>query len=133
MFLKKNDSKPQGRIDSLIGAGTRVEGSVHFSGGLRVDGEVKGSIVAAEGASSAVLVLSEHARVEGAVNVAHLVTNGTVVGPVSVTQSIEMQSKARIVGDLQYASIEMHQGAVIDGRLLHSAAKPEELIVSAPN
>jgi cytoskeletal protein CcmA (bactofilin family) len=127
MFGKKDESKPMGRIDSLIGAGTRIEGSIHFTGGLRVDGEVKGSIVAAEGASSSMLVLSEQARIEGAVNVAHLVTNGTVVGPVSVTQSIEMQSKARIVGDVEYAVIEMHQGAVIEGRLLHSANKPVEL------
>jgi hypothetical protein len=41
MFGKKSESKPQGRIDSLIGAGTIVEGSVHFTGGLRIDGEVK--------------------------------------------------------------------------------------------
>lgn len=127
MFGKKDESKPLGRIDSLIGAGTRVEGSVYFTGGLRIDGEVKGCIVAADGASASMLVLSEHARVEGAVNVAHLVTNGTVVGPVSVTESIEMQSKARISGDVEYAVIEMHQGAVIEGRLLHSASKPVEL------
>ncbi|PKO36178.1 MAG: cell shape determination protein CcmA [Betaproteobacteria bacterium HGW-Betaproteobacteria-6] len=127
MFGKKDESKPLGRIDSLIGAGTCVEGSIHFTGGLRVDGEVKGSILAAEGASSSMLVLSEHARVEGAVNVAHLVTNGTVVGPVTVTQSIEMQSKARIAGDVEYSVIEMQQGAVIEGRLVHSAAKAVEL------
>ena len=127
MFGKKSEDKPLGRIDSLIGAGTRVEGSICLTGGLRIDGEVKGSILAAEGASTSVLVLSEHARVEGAVNVAHLVTNGMVVGPVAVTQSLEMQSKARIVGDVEYALIEMHQGAVIDGRLLHSASKPMEL------
>lgn len=127
MFGKKNESKPLGRIDSLIGAGTRIEGSVYFTGGLRIDGEVKGSILAADGASSSMLVLSEHARVEGAVSVAHLVTNGTVVGPVAVTQSLEMQSKAQIVGDVEYAVIEMHQGAVIEGRLLHSANKPVEL------
>lgn len=127
MFGKKNESKPLGRIDSLIGAGTRIEGSIYFTGGLRIDGEVKGSILAAEGASSSVLVISEHARIEGAVNVAHVVTNGTVVGPVVVTQSLEMQSKAQIVGDVEYAVIEMHQGAVIEGRLLHSANKPVEL------
>lgn len=127
MFGKKSENKPQGRIDSLIGAGTRVEGSIHFTGGLRIDGEVKGSIHAAEGASSSTLVVSEHARIEGAVNVAHLVTNGTVVGPVVVSESLEMQSKARIVGDVGYAAIEMHQGAVIEGRLVHSADKPVEL------
>ena len=131
MFGKKSESKPQGRIDSLIGAGTRVEGGVYFTGGLRIDGEVKGSIHAAEGASSSTLVLSEHARVEGSVAVAHLVTNGTVVGPVAVSESLEMQSKARIIGDVEYASIEMHQGAVIEGRLIHSVVKPAELKLAA--
>lgn len=131
MFGKKNDSKPQGRIDSLIGAGTRVEGSIHFTGGLRVDGEVKGSIHAVDGASSSTLVLSEHARIEGAVSVAHLVTNGTVVGPVAVTESLEMQPKARIVGDVEYAAIEMHQGAVIEGRLVYSSDRPVELKLAA--
>lgn len=127
MFGRKAEGKPAGRIDSLIGAGTRIEGSICFAGGLRVDGDVKGSIVAADGASSSMLVLSEHGRIEGAVNVAHLVTNGTVVGPVAVTQSLEMQSKARIIGDVEYSVIEMQQGAVIEGRLLHSASKPVEL------
>ncbi|WP_265946772.1 bactofilin family protein [Dechloromonas sp. A34] len=132
MFGKKNDSKPQGRIDSLIGAGTRVEGSIRFSGGLRIDGEVSGSVEATEGASST-LVLSEHARVEGGISVAHLVSNGTVVGSVSVSESLEMQSKARIVGDVDYAMIEMHQGAVIEGRLVHQGAKSVELKLAASN
>ena len=127
MFGKKSENKPQGRIDSLIGAGTRVEGNLYFTGGLRIDGEVKGSVQSAEGASSSTLVLSEHARIEGAVAVAHLVTNGTVVGPVSISDTLEMQSKSRIVGDVEYASIEMHQGAVIDGRLVHSIGKSVEL------
>ena len=133
MFGKKSESKPQGRIDSLIGAGTRVEGSVYFTGGLRVDGEVVGSVEAAEGASSSTLVLSEHARIEGGVRVAHLVTNGTVVGPVTVNESLEMQSKARIVGDVDYALIEMHQGAVIEGRLVHRGGKSVELKLAASN
>lgn len=126
MFGKKSDAhKPLGKIDSLIGSGTRIEGSVYFSGGLRIDGEVKGSVQAADGASLSTLVLSEHARVEGAVSVAHLITNGVVVGPVVVTDSLEMQSRARIVGDVEYASIEMHQGAVIEGRLVSSAGARE--------
>mgnify|MGYP001245967135 CR=1 FL=1 len=133
MFGKKNENKPQGRIDSLIGAGTRVEGSIRFTGGLRIDGEVLGSVEAADGASSSTLVLSEHARVEGAISVAHLVTNGTVVGPVSIGESLEMQSKSRIVGDVNYAMIEMHQGAVIEGRLVHQGSKSVELKLAASN
>ena len=57
-------SKPQSRIDCLIGAGTSIEGNVAFSGGLRVDGTVRGNIVAEEG-KPGTLVISEQARVEG--------------------------------------------------------------------
>ncbi len=133
MFGKGRDNKPQARIDSLIGAGTVVEGGLRFAGGLRIDGEVKGAVEASDGASASVLVLSEHARVEGAVKVAHLVSNGVIVGPVSVSDSLELQSKARIVGDVEYALIEMHQGAVIEGRLLHLDGKTVELKLAASN
>lgn len=133
MFGKRNDNKPQGRIDSLIGAGTRVEGNIRFAGGLRIDGEVKGNIEAAESATSSTLVLSEQARIEGAVNVAHVVVNGTVVGPISANESLELQAKARIVGDVEYTLIEMHQGAVIEGRLVHRGKSAVELKLAASN
>ena len=132
MFGKKIENKRQGQIDSLIGAGTQVEGNLRFTGGLRIDGEVKGNIEAADGASSSTLVLSEQGRVEGAVTVSHLILNGTIVGAVTVTDSLEMQSKPRIVGDVDYALIEMHQGAVIEGRLVHRG-KSVELKLAASN
>jgi len=122
MFKKNSESQPQGRIDCLIGAGAQIEGVIRFTGGLRIDGQVKGSVEAAEGASSSTLVLSEHGRIEGSVKVAHLVSNGTIVGPVTAGETLEMQAKARIVGDVEYAAIELHQGAVIEGRLIHLAA-----------
>ena len=33
--------------------------------------------------------------------------------------------KARIIGDVSYASIEIHQGAVIEGRLIHTKPQAE--------
>ncbi len=133
MFGKGRDSKPQARIDSLIGVGTVVEGDLRFSGGLRIDGVVKGVVEAAEGGAAAVLVLSEHARIEGAVRVSHLITNGVIVGPLDVTETLEMQAKAKVIGDVTYALIEMHQGAVIEGRLIHIDAKSVELKLAASN
>ncbi len=43
MFGKKH-TKPQNRIDCLIGAGTVVKGDLTFDGGLRVDGQVHGTL-----------------------------------------------------------------------------------------
>ena len=133
MFGKKDESKVQRRIDSLIGAGTRIEGNIRFSGGLRIDREVKGNVEASEGASSSILVLSEQAQVEGIVSVAHMVSNGSVVGQVTVTEFVEMQSRAKIIGDVDYALIEMHLGAVIEGRLVHRGGKSVELKLAASN
>jgi len=102
MFGKK-PPKPQTRIDSLIGAGTRIEGNVIFAGGLRIDGEVKGDVRCAED-QAGTLVISEHARVEGEIAVAHLVVNGTIVGPVHATDFVELQPRSRVTGDVHYAS-----------------------------
>jgi cytoskeletal protein CcmA (bactofilin family) len=129
MFSSK-PGKAQNRIDSLIGAGTRIEGSVIFSGGLRVDGEVKGDVRSPDG-ESGTLVVSEQARIEGEIQVAHLVVNGTVVGPVHATELLELQPRSRVSGDVHYAALEMHLGAIVEGRLVHiragADAKPVEL------
>jgi len=56
------------------------------------------------------------------------VINGKVVGPVTSHEFIELQSKARITGDLRYKSLEMHTGSVIEGRLIYIG---DEIIDSA--
>lgn len=91
MFGKK-PSKPQSRIDCLIGAGTVIEGNISFSGGLRVDGKVKGNIVAAS-ESAGTLVLSERAEVDGEIRVSHAVINGTVAGPVHAAEYLNCNRK----------------------------------------
>jgi cytoskeletal protein CcmA (bactofilin family) len=117
MFFKR-PNKIDSRIDTLIGADSRVEGDVVFSGGLRVDGTIRGSVTEQHGVPSTI-ILSENGRIEGAVTAAKIVLNGAVVGPVRSGQFIELQTKARIEGDLHYKSLEMHTGAVIDGKLVH--------------
>ena len=133
MFGKKK-SKPQGRIDSLIGAGTSLVGDVTFAGGLRVDGEIKGNVCGVDG-QPATLVISEHARVEGEISVSHLVINGTVIGAVHSSDFLELQTRARVTGDVEYSTIEMHLGAIVQGRLVHQGlpSKSVELKLAASN
>ncbi|MDD5385534.1 MAG: polymer-forming cytoskeletal protein [Gallionella sp.] len=128
MFGKKH-SKPQSRIDSLIGAGTTIEGDLNFSGGMRIDGQVNGNVVATPGKPST-LVLSEHARVTGEINVTHLVINGTTSGPVSASEYLELQSKAKVNGDVHYKTLEIQLGAIVEGRLIHNNAAVQDKVVA---
>ncbi|MDP2171072.1 MAG: polymer-forming cytoskeletal protein [Rhodocyclaceae bacterium] len=126
-------SKPNGRIDSLIGAGTTIEGNITFTGGLRIDGEVRGN-VSSSGEQPGTLVVSEHARIEGEVSVSHLVVNGAVNGPIRSNEFLELQPRARVTGDVEYNAIEMHLGAIVQGRLVHQgvgSTKAVELKLAA--
>ena len=124
MFGKKS----QPPIKSLIAQGTRIEGNMKFSEGLRVDGEVYGDILASAEESGSLLVISEAATVQGAMTADHVIINGTVRGPVHARELLELQPKAKIEGDVSYVALEMHQGATISGQLrpLVSGAEGEE-------
>ena len=136
MFRKKAN-KPQNRIDSLIGAGTMIEGNINFTGGLRVDGEIRGNVIAA-GDKPSTLVVSEQASIDGEIHVSHLVVNGSVNGPVYSAEFLELQAHSRVKGDVHYNTLEMHLGAVVEGRLVHSSSvieggKAVELKIASRN
>jgi cytoskeletal protein CcmA (bactofilin family) len=118
MFGKK-EVQPQKRIDGLIAAGTTVRGDIIFGGGLRIDGSVEGSISTQNGDAGTV-VISEQAQVDGEIKVSHVVVNGTVRGPIVADDYLELQAKARVVGDVTYRKLEMQLGAVVQGRLCHN-------------
>ena len=121
MFGKKK----QPPIKSLIAQGSRIEGNLIFTDGLRIDGEVKGNISANEGSAS-ILVISESARVMGHIHADHVIINGHVMGPVHASELLELQPKAKIEGDVSYKALEMHQGAVISGQLSPTSQDAED-------
>ena len=128
MFGGKGGSKPHNNIECLIGAGTTVEGSIIFSGGLRVDGRVHGDVIAADD-KPGTLVLSEQAQIEGEIRVSHVVINGTVIGPVHAAEYVELQPKANVTGDVHYRTLEIQLGAVVQGRLVYQSDGKSENVV----
>ena len=127
MFQQRKARTTQKRLDSLIGAGTTVDGDVAFTGGLRIDGTVHGKVSTLDN-QPGTLVLSERARIEGEVRVSHVVINGTVAGPVTASDHLELQAKAQVHGDVVYRTLEMHVGAVVEGKLSHSSQETAEVV-----
>lgn len=122
MFNKKK----QPPIKSLIAEGSEIVGNISFTDGLRVDGSITGNISAGVEVAS-ILVISEIASVTGEVVADHIIINGSVKGPIFARKMLELQPKARIEGDVEYAALEMHQGALITGQLrpiLEEGEKP---------
>jgi cytoskeletal protein CcmA (bactofilin family) len=116
-------------IDSLVGISARIEGNLCFTGGLRIDGEVHGDVLGGDSADN-VLIVSEHARIEGDVRCATLIVEGYISGDVYATELLELQPKGRIIGNVHYKKLEMHSGATVAGTLTHQEAGEPEFHLS---
>ncbi|MEX2524029.1 MAG: polymer-forming cytoskeletal protein [Gammaproteobacteria bacterium] len=112
------------RIDTLIGQYTQVNGDVSFSGGLHVDGTIRGNVIAEDDGRS-MLSLSERGTIEGEVNVPYVILNGVVLGDVRSSEHIELSSRARVTGNVYYSLIEMAIGAEVNGKLVHNPETEE--------
>ncbi|WP_250656511.1 bactofilin family protein [Alkalimarinus coralli] len=116
---KAKGRKPvAGHFDTLISNKTQIEGDLHFSGGLHIDGVVKGTIRADEG-GEAVIRISDVGEVDGDVIAPHIIVNGTVHGDVYSSKHIELAANASIKGNVYYHLIEMVMGAEVNGNLVH--------------
>ena len=129
MWGKEKRHHKDTKVDTLIGRQTELCGDILFSGGLHIDGTVKGNVIAESGATS-LLTLSENGVIEGEVRVPHLILNGKVVGDVHASESIELAACASVTGNVYYSMIEMAMGAAVNGKLVRrTESEPPRLTV----
>ncbi len=130
MFGRKKKSKLHNHIDTLIGIKTHINGDINFTGGLRIDGHVNGNITATEN-EQCTLVLSDQGSVEGEIQVANVIINGTVSGPIHASEYLELQTQAKVFGDVHYGTMEIHLGASVEGKMIHQdkdKVQPEKMV-----
>lgn len=118
-------------VDTLIGRQTEISGDVRFSGGLHIDGKVRGKVLAAAD-KSAELSVSDSGMIEGDVRVPNIMLNGSVVGDVYAAERLRMSSKARVTGNVSYKILEMEGGATVNGQLIHESGDALAPVSAAP-
>ena len=116
--MRQPKRKRAKKVDSFIGRQSELSGDLRFSGGLYVDGTIRGNVYADDDVS-AFLALSEHGTIEGEVNVPNVQVNGSVNGDVRASSHVELASNARVNGNVYYRLIEMAMGAEVNGKLVH--------------
>jgi cytoskeletal protein CcmA (bactofilin family) len=127
----RRDTAPGARIDTLVARSTRVQGDIHFVGGLHLDGRVLGNVRAEPGAT-ATLSVSEHGSVEGSVDVPVVVLNGTVKGDIRARERVVLGARSRVHGNVHYGVIEMEMGAEVCGKLIPAKPEPAATLATAP-
>ncbi|MGH8475110.1 MAG: bactofilin family protein [Methylococcales bacterium] len=126
---RKNQKIKASRISTIVGQGTEVHGNITFTGGLHVDGIIKGN-VNGELSESSILSLSELGMIEGDVRVPILILNGSVLGNVFASERVELAPRSKVTGDVTYNLIEMAVGAEVNGKLVHKNESPNDIRVA---
>jgi cytoskeletal protein CcmA (bactofilin family) len=105
-----------GKIDTLIGRTVHVRGDLEFSGALHLDGSVCGDVRAPSLDST--LSVSRYGCIDGAIDVANVILDGTVTGPIRARGRVVLGPTAQVRGDVYCGVIELALGAEIKGRLV---------------
>ena len=99
-------------ITAFLGAGTIYNGQLKFIGSVRIDGQFTGEI-----ASDGTLILGKDAKVEGTINVCHLVLSGNLHGDVTVSGKTILHKTANLTGNLVTRSLIIEEGALLQGTI----------------
>lgn len=116
-------------LTTLISKSAEINGDLHFSGTLEIEGKIRGNIYADPEVPAEVRI-RESGLVQGEIKAPSIIVNGLVEGDVYSSEHIELAAKARVVGNVYYHLIEMVMGSEVNGSLFHrtpAELKPKQL------
>jgi cytoskeletal protein CcmA (bactofilin family) len=96
---------------SVVGPGTRIEGTVVAAGSLRVEGEVKGKITAERE-----VTLSPQGRVEANIQAGSIVLAGQVKGNLAAKGDVSLPADSRLDGNIRGHNVDV--GGVVMGDIV---------------
>ena len=109
--MKNKKNKGESGLNTIIGKGSVIEGTLEVEGEIRIDGTVKGKI-----SSSESLTIGNGGIVEADLNTKVAVIGGNVIGTVFALERIELQSKAIVEGDITTKNLVVEEEAIFHGK-----------------
>ena len=113
LFGRKTEKRTD--VTALIGDSTHIDSRfLSFAGGIHIHGRVGLDVVGCEDTGTTVSI-SENGEVAGDVRAVDVFIAGAVHGNVYATGHVQLMPTAQVHGDVEYASLDIADGAVIQG------------------
>ncbi|MBI2999565.1 MAG: polymer-forming cytoskeletal protein [Deltaproteobacteria bacterium] len=90
--------------------GSRVTGQLTFHGPARIEGTVEGEVLC-----HGVLTIGEGAEVRAKVSGDVIIIRGSVEGDVAAKKKVELESPARLFGNIETPRLVVAEGVLFDG------------------
>jgi len=101
-------------ITTLIDKDIVISGDTTYTGGIRIDGKIKGNLKV-HGEEGSLLIMGHGSKITGDVEVEKAIINGEINGNVKCNDYLELNTNAIVNGDIEYDIIEVHEGSKING------------------
>lgn len=103
-------------ITTLIDKDIVISGDTTYTGGIRIDGKIKGNLKV-HGDEGSLLIMGYGSTITGDVEVEKAIINGEINGNVKCHDYLELNTNAIVNGSIEYDIIEVQEGAKITGDL----------------
>jgi cytoskeletal protein CcmA (bactofilin family) len=130
MFNSKSKStlnETPASATSIIGAGTTITGNIQSNGDIRIDGIIKGNLVA-----KAKILIGAEGVVEGDIDGKQADVLGKVTGKIKVADLLYLHGQAVVDGDIYAGKLQIEPTASFNGQC-HMGANVVELITERAN
>ncbi|MFZ1946396.1 MAG: polymer-forming cytoskeletal protein [bacterium] len=107
----KEATEAQGTISTILGHDCKFTGDIDAKGSVRIDGDFEGKVL-----SSDSVIVGKGGLVKGEIHAAHAVVSGNVEGNVFAKKKVELESGARLIGDVESVSLVIEDGVFFEGR-----------------
>ncbi|MCF7857879.1 MAG: polymer-forming cytoskeletal protein [Candidatus Cloacimonetes bacterium] len=105
-------------LSTIIGKGSKVVGTLEVKGGVRLDGEIEGTIQ-----TDGFVTIGNSGVAKADIKATECLISGKVEGNVTCTDAIELDKSARMNGDIVAKILKIHTGAVFNGSSSMSSAQ----------
>jgi cytoskeletal protein CcmA (bactofilin family) len=123
------DSRPMGRVDTMIGQEASLRGSYNSKHSIRVDGEIYGNVTSEDG-----VIVGDKGMIRGNLTGKSILISGKVKGNIRASQRLEIQSSAEVEGDISAPVIVIEDGAMFDGNCqMEEAGKVVDILKAKEN
>jgi len=117
----KIETKRLNDISGFLDQGINLNGELHFSGMLRIDGNFTGSIASADR-----LVIGQRAVVRADITIGEIEIAGQVVGNIEAKQRAEILASGRVEGEIHTPILVINPGSLLNGRVCMPNETSEE-------
>lgn len=104
-------------IGSVLGAATRLEGTLHVDESVRIDGKLEGNLEQADG-NSRWIIIGPGGEIHGDIRAQNISISGKVIGNIIASESIELIDGCEVRGNITHKSITVEPGASVHGQLI---------------